>query len=407
MGKPMVVAGAIGRMLWAITRLGTRASMLLAGLIWRHRRAIASTSKNVTVATAGAITEGARSAWDLTANLYARDADLEKLRAQLALQDAEYRKLRQDAIDLGVDLTAIGATTIGDLIGGTAVPAEVQAAYEAAYPQQAQQHSLAEFVEGRSHDELLGITAGIKGKLFEIKYVEWLNEGNLPHGYTAHLAESPTQAGWDIAIAGPDGVVCEFLQLKATDSAQYVQDAIYRYPDINVVTTDEVYEKLAMHGAADGGEIFASGMENADLTAQVSSALEGEAADIFDVPYLAIAIVAFSEFIKPDKTTLEKAWNFGARGMKTTIALSVGMYLSALTGGYWLVSVAGAMGTRWLVARGRSRRLLKRKLADLVKRNQQRLKGLAAEIEHERLRRRSRWLRFVDWIVGRRPFIHA
>ena len=73
------------------------------------------------------------------------------------------------------------------------------------------------------------------------------NEVNIKHdvfhgecNYTikqnsGHKAESATQPGWDIAIKGSNGKIASVLQAKATESVSYVQDALEKYPSIDVV----------------------------------------------------------------------------------------------------------------------------------------------------------------------------
>lgn len=75
-----------------------------------------------------------------------------------------------------------------------------------------------DIIENYDDAELTGIVNGIKGKLFELRYVDYLNDGHIPDGYQAILAESATNPGWDIAVLGADDSVAEEIQLKATDS---------------------------------------------------------------------------------------------------------------------------------------------------------------------------------------------
>ena len=56
--------------------------------------------------------------------------------------------------------------------------------------------------------ELVGFVSGVKGKLFELQYVDYLNDGHLPDGFRAELAGNPTNPGWDIAIIGQDEERC-------------------------------------------------------------------------------------------------------------------------------------------------------------------------------------------------------
>jgi len=119
-------------------------------------------------------------------------------------------------------------------------------------------------------EELYGAVNAAKGKYFEYLVVDRLNAGEqvgpvlLPNGYRAELADSLSQSGWDMRIVGPDGATADYLQLKATDSAGYIKEALHRYPDIDI---------LATHDAAHTGLVLDSGISVNDLRDQVSSAI--------------------------------------------------------------------------------------------------------------------------------------
>ncbi|MCH8863681.1 MAG: hypothetical protein IID51_14430, partial [Proteobacteria bacterium] len=98
-----------------------------------------------------------------------------------------------------------------------------------------------------SIERLEGLSNGIKGKYFEVLVADRLNRGEslgeltLGAGQIAEIAESPTQAGWDLRIVSEgDGAVIDELQLKATESMSYVKSALVRYPGIRVVAPSEI-----------------------------------------------------------------------------------------------------------------------------------------------------------------------
>ena len=124
---------------------------------------------------------------------------------------------------------------------------------------------------GLSDEELRGVVNTAKGKYFEFLVADRLNAGEqvgpvmLPDGYHAVLANSLTQPGWDMRIVGPDGATADYLQLKATDSAGYIKEALHRYPDIEILSTHEV---------AHSGLVLDSRISEDDLHNQVSSAVD-------------------------------------------------------------------------------------------------------------------------------------
>lgn len=120
-------------------------------------------------------------------------------------------------------------------------------------------------------EALQGAVNTAKGKYFEYLVAEKLNQGLqvgpllLQEGQTAVLAESMTQPGWDLRIVDEHGAVVEYLQLKATDSVAYIRSALERYPDIQVLATNEVSE---------GGFILDSGISDETLRAQVGAGVD-------------------------------------------------------------------------------------------------------------------------------------
>ena len=124
---------------------------------------------------------------------------------------------------------------------------------------------------GLSNDELRGAINTAKGKYFEYLVADRLNAGEqvgpvlLPDGYHAVLADTLNQPGWDMRIIGPDGTTADYLQLKATDSAGYIKEALHRYPDIEILATHEV---------AHSGLVLDSGITEDDLRDHVSSAID-------------------------------------------------------------------------------------------------------------------------------------
>jgi hypothetical protein len=128
--------------------------------------------------------------------------------------------------------------------------------------------------------ELMGIINSSKGKYFELLVVEKLNSGEavgnlvLPDGYSASLATSPTQTGWDIQIVDEQGMPVEYLQLKATESVRYISQTLENYPEIRILATDEV--------AGSDEMVLDSDIANVDMTQAMHSTLESEADTFFD-----------------------------------------------------------------------------------------------------------------------------
>jgi len=101
-----------------------------------------------------------------------------------------------------LDTLLVGGETLAAYVSSGHIPADIERAYALAYPNVAAGRSFTEQVERLDGQELIGFASGVKGKLFEVQYVDYLNDGHLPSGFHAELARSATNPGWDIAVIG-------------------------------------------------------------------------------------------------------------------------------------------------------------------------------------------------------------
>jgi hypothetical protein len=389
----------------AILRLSAKAANRVAGAVWDNREELANTAMagaKVAAATgkslacevtatggylfqhrakiaAGAATAGkaviatgkgaAQLSCDAGSLAIYRDRRVTELHEQLRRQGLRYRAAVASGWNgtPGVESLAVGGSLLIDIVGTGHTPEDVQRAYELAYPHAAESMSFAEEAARLHGQELIGLVNGVKGKLFELKYLDYLNSGELPDGYTAHLASSSVQPGWDIAISGSDGHSAEFLQLKAADSVSYVKSALEQHPDIHVITTDEVYDKLVLHGVARG--VSDSGISNAGLRDHVVNAASDGALQMhWAPPIIALALHAFSAY-RLDSDMDDKVRHFGERSGKSWLCYLLGGAVAATTQVGWLALVTG-VGTRYLAAKGKVRRELCQEMERQVARNE-------------------------------------
>jgi len=269
-----------------------------------------------------------------------------------------------------------GGDIIGDIIlndGG--LPEDVIAAFEKAYPNLSAETPLGDIFNSSMSDEQLGgYVSGIKGKLFEMRYADYLNDGKLPDGYFAELASSPTQPGWDIQITGPDGDVAELIQAKATDSVSYVQEALEKYPDIDVVTTDEVYSHLVLNDASEN--IIGSSISNEDLEEYVEQALSGSGIEMdWSPPVLSLAMIAFSTYRKEGLDLYDKAKELGGRFGASYICILLGRGAASLTG-FWPLGIVMSLSARYWGVKGRSKRETFLQLNRIIDNNEKIIKRL-------------------------------
>lgn len=300
---------------------------------------------------------------------------LKELEHRVESQGAMYRELLRNKSVM--DSVFLGGESAASLLIAASIPPDIEAAYAAAFPAMSEEISFQEKLQTLDGDtEVTGFLSTVKGKLFEQKYVDYLNGGMLPEGYSATLAGSANQGGWDIAISGPNDEVVQVLQAKATDSISYVKAALETYPSIDVVTTDEVYSHLVMAGVSDN--IANGGISNMDLSDRVESAASSASLDFdFVPPILTLAFIAFTSYRDESLTLYEKAKGAGDRSAKAYFSYLVGGGLATITNTWWL-GVLGSVSSRYMSDVGLRKVKLVESLNQAIESNQRIINRLKA-----------------------------
>jgi hypothetical protein len=202
-----------------------------------------------------------------------------------------------------------------------------------------------------SDREWMGIVNSAKGKYFEYLVVDELNAGGtvgdltLPKGYSAQLAQSMTQPGWDVQILDDHGQTADLLQLKATASVGYINDTLNRYQDISILTTHEV-----ANGIGENNMVIDSNMSEADLEQAINSTAigldHGYLNDFWDCfhPLMPLLVIAATQGYQVAMNkqlvscAIEVAKARAARGMVSSAA---GAAIKVLSGS-WIASALGA-----------------------------------------------------------------
>lgn len=289
----------------------------------------------------------------------------EKLRAFVSETNASFARRLKTPRDLFqrkvvandfTDVAVLGGYSVADILAGQVhdsdIDPEVIRAFHLQYPNAG---GFVDFVRSHSGDDdaLAGTICGIKGKLFETEYVEWLNHGHLPEGAVAELASSPTQEGWDVVIKDSSGHVLDQLQLKATESLSYIKEALAAHPDIDVVTTHDVFDHLDVSGIAD--HVTVAEFSNGQLTEHVHDQIQAaEMTPEFHFPLIAFGIIALQTYRshKRGETTAIQAVKSGFnRGWRSTVCRGAA-YAATLISGEPIVGLPVAVLTR--VGFGRS-----------------------------------------------------
>lgn len=346
--------------------------------VWEHKEEIA-----------GGIVGGAKGVYHMGQNIYGatiRDTGFEKRLEKLKEQSEEYRTIcsrlcdKLSKKDMLLDSLGISVSVIHGYYHIDYIPEEVEEAYKAAYPVKSQTENLRDIIEDADDAEVAGLISGIKGKLFEMRYVEFLNEGHLPDGYEAVLAESATNPGWDIAILDNNGITVNELQMKATDSVDYIKTALERYPDIDIVTTEEVYNSVVMHEFAD--QVINSGISNEELTSVVTETLESDSVDMdWGLPVIPMLLIGYSVYKKESLSSFEKGTEFGDRYIQSYISYIAGGAVAVITNTWWIGLIA-SMGTKVFCKYGRVKFNKAKSLDRTISLNEKILKKMREKLKY-------------------------
>ena len=346
--------------------------------VWEHKEEIA-----------GGIVGGAKGVYHMGQNIYGatiRDTGFEKRLEKLKEQSEEYRTIcsrlcdKLSKKDMLLDSLGISASVIHGYYHIDYIPEEVEEAYKAAYPIKSQTDNLRDIIEDADDTELAGLISGIKGKLFEMRYVDFLNDGHLPDGYEAVLAESATNPGWDIAILDNNGITVNELQMKATDSVDYIKTALERYPDIDIVTTEEVYNSVVMHEFAD--QVINSGISNEELTSVVTETLESDSVDMdWGLPVIPMLLIGYSVYKKEGLSSFEKGTEFGDRYIQSYISYIAGGAVAVISNTWWLGLIA-SMGTKVFSKYGRVKFNKAKSLDRTISLNEKILKKMREKLKY-------------------------
>ena len=105
-----------------------------------------------------------------------------------------------------------------------------------------------DYFGGTNDESWTGHLSNIKGILFEQEYVDKLEA----EGVGAALFAGTTHPDADIQIF-EDGSVVKELQLKATDSANYINNTLAENQDITIIATTEVASDFETEMVIDSG----------------------------------------------------------------------------------------------------------------------------------------------------------
>ncbi len=129
----------------------------------------------------------------------------------------------------------------------------------------ASEAQLSEEISAYEPEQLKGIASNIKGIYHELLFVDNYNKQNADT--YAILFEETNYPGADVQIRlVSDDLVLREFQLKSTNSESYVNEHVERYPDIDVLVSEEV--------AINSTNFETSGISNDEITSHIDKILE-------------------------------------------------------------------------------------------------------------------------------------
>lgn len=211
-------------------------------------------------------------------------------------------------------------------------------------------------LENYDSEQILGIVNGWKGKLFEINLRDGLNEGHdiggikLDYNQTAELIQDPTNKGFDLIITDDNGEIIEELQAKATNSISYIKDAIEKYPEYDIIATEESANLLGSDfntvAEINGVEIHNSQISNDELTSEVENVLPDDGFDLLGFSFLLVPLIRNGKRYLVGRYTVEKAVSSFVKDSSNSGIAIAGGGLMALLGMGTGIGIVAAFAIR-------------------------------------------------------------
>jgi uncharacterized protein (DUF697 family) len=118
------------------------------------------------------------------------------------------------------------------------------------------------YLRSLGEEKLAGVGRNVKGIYHELVYTDDINENSWGL-FKAKIFEETNYPGVDVSITNKFTGQVNEVQLKATDSASYINKSLERYPDEKIIGTEEIAGKME--------QVESSGFSNNDLQDDVES----------------------------------------------------------------------------------------------------------------------------------------
>ena len=257
---------------------------------------------------------------------------------------------------LRLDLMYVGGQCVADIVSGhvseNALDSNIIEAYRLQYPNLSHDISFVGEVRklASDPDRLRGFFGGVKGKLFEIEYRDYLNAGHLPAGYSAELSEKANQPGVDILIKDSHDHIHEQLQAKAFETLQGVKEHLERYPEITPVIIPG--DQIEMANADGLGHLVEGAPVTEHALDQTVNHAIGQSVSQAGIhlPWIGFSLLAGEVAYLMYKGKPVSFNQIVRRGTKMTVAGFMGQIAYLLSHSFW-VGVPATLTTRIFIKR--------------------------------------------------------
>ena len=260
--------------------------------------------------------------------------------------DRYARRDQQSVVDAASATVAMNALFLEDRVNIDAINPQMLEAFQLAFP-----NMTIDQLGGYDPSALPGIANAWKGKYFEVELRdrlnrgEWVGEIHLGPGQKVELASDLSQPGWDLQILNADGSVDAILQAKATESISYIRKALEKYPEIEIVATEEAAREWT-------DQIINSQISDEELEKTIMAPMEElqdsaieEVAEMIS-PLLPVIVIAASEGrrVMIGRQTLQDALNNSLdRAVRNAASIGVGGIVALVDAG--VISIPATLMT--------------------------------------------------------------
>ena len=111
-----------------------------------------------------------------------------------------------------------------------------------------------------SEEQIVGVVSNVKGILHEMEFVRIENSDG--DQISAALFPETNHKGFDVLMTDKELGTSWEIQLKTTENSEYVKDWMQKYPDGEILVSEEIANEMGINS---------SGLSNEELTLKVES----------------------------------------------------------------------------------------------------------------------------------------